>query len=295
MKKHIHDIFGSTCGFWLDMLYDLLGAVLYSAGVMLFARTSGVALGGISGISLLINHFTGFPVGTGTLLLNLPLIFFSWRVLGRSFLVKSAISILIMTLVNDLLIAPLPDYSGDTFLAAVFCGALMGAGLGLVYSRGSSTGGTDFLVLPLRRLLPRFSLPQIFIAIDVAIILVGGLVYRRVDTVLYGIVASAVSTVAMDRLLSGSLREKMAVIITNDGMALAKEISDAIGRGATNLNATGTYTGEGKDVLLCVCSRHQVVLLRQVVHRTDPKALVMITEVTEAYGEGFQSPEQASL
>ena len=295
MKQAIRQIFGDRRTFAADMLYNLLGAAVYSAGLMLFAKSAGFALGGLSGVSLLINHFTNFPVGTATLLLDVPLIFFSWRVLGREFLVKSGISILIMTVINDLIFARLPMYEGSTILAALFCGALMGMGLGMIYSRGSSTGGTDFLVLPLHRLMPAFTLPQISIAMDAVIILAGGLVYHNVESMLYGIVSSVVCTVMMDKVMSGSRSEKMAFIITDDGMELACRISDAIGRGATNMEVTGTYTGVRRHMLLCVCSRQQVVALRRTVHAADPRALVMITDVNEAFGEGFQSPEKESL
>lgn len=292
MKRYLQEAYGTWSTFAADMACNLLGAVLYSAGVMLFARASAFALGGLSGVSLLINRFTGFPVGTATLLLDIPLILFSWRVLGRGFLLKSAFSTVIMTGINDLVISRLPSYGGNTMLAALYCGALMGAGLGIIYSRGSSTGGTDFLVLPAHRLLPRFTLPQLSIAMDAVIILAGGLVYGNVDSMLYGIVSAVVCSAVMDRVVGGTRSEKMAIIITDQGLALAARISDAIGRGATVLQAVGAYTGNRRDVLLCVCSRQQVVALRRVVHAADPAALVMITEVTEAYGEGFRSPDK---
>lgn len=295
MKKWMTGVFENKRTFALDMMYNLIGAFSYSAGLMLFARTANFAIGGLSGVSLLINHTTGFPVGTATLLLDIPLVFFSWKVLGRDFLIKSGISILLMTGINDLLFAHLPGYTGSPILAALFGGALMGAGLGLIYSRGSSTGGTDFLVLPLRKLAPRFTLPQISMTVDACIILAGGLVYGSVEPILYGIVSTVICTILMDRVMSGSRSEKMAFIITCNGMEMAHLISEAIGRGATKVDAVGTYTGQQKDLLLCVCSRQQVVLLRRVVHAADPKALVMISEVNEAFGEGFQSPDKESL
>lgn len=294
-KKRLAETFGDRRTAAVDFVYNVAGSVLYAAGLMLFARAAGFAIGGLSGVSLLINHFTGFPVGTATLLLDIPLVFFSWRVLGRHFMLKSGVCILIMTLVNDVLFARLPGYEGSTILAALYCGALMGAGLGMIYSRGYSTGGTDFLVMPLHRMVPRFTLPQIAMAVDAVIILAGGLIYRNVDSMLYGIVVSVVCTAVMDRVMNGAYSEKLALIITSDGLEMARHISDAIGRGATNVDAVGTFTGARKHLLLCACSRQQVVTLRRVVRECDPRALLMITEITEAFGEGFQSPDKQSL
>ena len=281
MKRYLQEAYGTWSTFAADMACNLLGAVLYSAGVMLFARASAFALGGLSGVSLLINRFTGFPVGTATLLLDIPPILFSWRVLGRAFLLKSAFSIVIMTGINDLVISRLPSYGGNTMLAALYCGALMGAGLGIIYSRGSSTGGTDFLVLPAHRLLPRFTLPQLSIAMDAVIILAGGLVYGNVDSMLYGIVSAVVCSAVMDRVVGGTRSEKMAIIITDQGLALAARISDAIGRGATDLQAVGAYTGEAKEEIIVIVTKQEYIKLVSFIAQADPDAFVTVYNVNE--------------
>ena len=290
MKQRLSALFGTPGEFAVNCAYDVAGGALYAAGLMLFARTAGFAMGGVSGLALLIDHFFHLPVGLVTLVLNLPLILFSWKVLGRSFLARSIVTLLLLTGIEDLIFARLPGYTGDALLAALLCGALMGAGLGLIYGRGSSTGGTDFLILPLHRLLPRFSVPVLTVLVDGSIIVLGGLIYRNVESMLYGIVQVTVCSVVMDRVLSGASREKMALIVTDDGAAMAAALSDAIGRGATLLPATGAYTGEARQVVMCVCSPRQTAALRRCVHTADPAALLMLTDVSEAYGEGFQLP-----
>lgn len=295
MKTHLRRIFGSGREFSADGMHILTGAVLYSCGLMLFGRAAGIALGGLSGISLVINHFTGFPVGTATILLNLPLLLFSWRVLGRDFIIKSTLGILAVNLVNDLAFSRMEGYAGSAIVSALFCGALMGAGLGLVYSRGYSTGGMDFLLMPAHRMLPRFTLPQLSMTLDAIIICIGGLLYRNLDSMLYGIVATVISGQVMDRVMNGARSEKMAMIVTDDGPDIAGRIGKALDRGSTLVPVKGAYTGQPRDMILCVCSRQQVVSLRRLVHEADPRALVTITEVTEAFGEGFQSPDKESL
>ena len=291
MKQRLSALLGTPRELASDCVYDLIGGVLYSVGLILFARPAGFAMGGVSGLALLIDHFFHLPVGLVTLVLNIPLILFSRRVMGHRFLARSIVTLVILTILEDLVFAPLPCYIGDSLLAALLCGALMGAGLGLIYGQGSSTGGTDLLILPLHRLLPRFSVPVLTVLIDGSIIVFGGIIYRNINSMLYGIVQVAVCSLVMDRVLSGASREKLALIITDNGAAVAAALSESIGRGATLLPATGAFTGQAHEMVLCACSPRQAAALRQCVHAADPAALLMLTDVTEAYGEGFRPPQ----
>ena len=130
---------------WGDLFYDIAGAVLFAAGVYTFAGNADFAPGGITGISLLLNHVFGIPVGTLTLFINLPLIVISYRTLGKRFLLKTAKSMVITTFFLDVVFPVFPMYEGQRMMAALCSGALMGAGMVMFYMRGSSSGGTDLL------------------------------------------------------------------------------------------------------------------------------------------------------
>ncbi len=273
-----------------DILYDIVGSLLFGAGLYTFAYTANFAPGGVSGLSIILNHFTAIPIGTASLILNVPIILLSYKFLGRTFLFKSIKSMVIMALFLDFVFPHLPVYQGNDFLAALFAGALAGAGLGLIFLRGSSTGGSDFLVFMLKKLWPHLSIGQLTIVMDGVIILAGAVVFRRIDAALYGVVMTVVMTYVIDKIMSGAVVGKLAFVITDIPREVAAEISTCSDRGSTLFEGTGAYTGATRHMLLCACSKSEIVLIRRAVYRIDPKAFVMITDYTETFGEGFQEP-----
>ena len=275
----------------IDILYDIAGSILYAVGIYTFALNANFAPGGISGLSLMINHFTRLPVGAVSLILNIPVIIVSYRFLGKLFLLCSLKTMVISALFMDLAFPNFPIYRGNPLLAALFCGIFSGAGLALIFMRNSSTGGTDFLILTLKKLYPHLSIGQISLVCDAAVILLGGLVFRNVDAVLYGIVATAACTIAIDKIMYGIGAGKLAIIITDYGMELARKIDEDTGRGSTLIKAIGTYSMGEKQVIICACSKSQVIKVRNAAHKIDPSALIIITESNEVFGEGFKPPE----
>lgn len=276
-----------------DLACDVLGSVLYAAGLYTFASAAGFAPGGVSGLALILNHVTGLPIGGLSLALNVPLVLGTWRFLGRGFLFKSLKTMAVNTLFLDFVFPRLGVYTGDALLAALFSGALIGAGLAVIYMRGSSTGGTDFLVVAVRKARPFLGLGQLTMAADLVIILLGWPVFGDVDSVLYGAVASFATGFVTDRILYGLGAGKLLIVITCHADAVARGIDGATGRGSTLLPATGAYTGRPVQVLLCACSRREAYKVRAAAHTADPAAFVMITETTEVFGEGFR-PTDAS-
>ena len=170
---------------WGDLFYDIAGAVLFAAGVYTFAGNADFAPGGITGISLLLNHVFGIPVGTLTLFINLPLIVISYRTLGKRFLLKTAKSMVITTFFLDVVFPVFPMYEGQRMMAALCSGALMGAGMVMFYMRGSSSGGLDFVIMPIKKKRPHLSVGKITMIIDLGIILLGWPVFGDVDAALY--------------------------------------------------------------------------------------------------------------
>lgn len=137
-----------------DLAFDLAGSFLMGVGVYTFALKGGFATGGLSGMALIINYLWGLPVGMVTLALNVPLVLLTWRTLGRGFFLKSLRTMVVSTLIIDFVLPLFPVYEGSRLLAAGFSGVLMGAGLSLIYMRGSSTGGSDFLIHAAKRKAP---------------------------------------------------------------------------------------------------------------------------------------------
>ena len=271
-----------------DILYDISGSILYAAGIYTFAGNAGFAPGGVSGLALITDHLWGFPVGTMTLLLNIPLVIIRYRAVGRQLLIKSAVTMVISSLFLDVIFPMFPVYSGDRLIASVCSGAFLGAGMALFYLRGSSSGGIDFLALTIKKKRPHMTIGVITMLIDLVVILLGWPVFGDVDAVLYGVLATFVSTVVIDKILYGAGAGTLAIIITEKGKETAERISERAGRGVTSLRAVGAYTRTDREVLLCACSKAEAYLVKSAVQEADDKAFFMFTETSEVFGEGFK-------
>ena len=254
------------------LLYDIPGSVCYAAGMYTFAKAAAFAPGGVSGLAIILNWIWSVPVGTMTLILNIPLVLLSYKFVGKKFLLKSGITMVISTI----------------FLDLIFSGALIGGGMVLFYMHGSSSGGIDFLTMAIKAKWPYLSLGKITMLIDLVVILIGWPVFGDVDSVLYGLIATFVSAIVIDKVLYGIGAGTLAIVITDKGKETAQQISKVTDRGVTALEAVGTYTGDKKDVLLCACTKSEAYGVRQAVHQTDEKAFLMFTETSEVLGEGFK-------
>ena len=272
------------------LLADLVGGALYAAGVYSFASAAEFAPGGIAGLAVILNHFTKLPIGICTLAFNVPLILLCFKTLGRGFFLRSLCTMGISTILLDLVFPLLPVYHGDGLMAAIFAGALSGAGLALIYAHDSSTGGTDFLILSLRKKKPHLSIGTISLVTDGVVILLGGVAFGRIDAVLQGIAMTVVSTTIIDKITYRFTAGQLAIIITDCGDAIAREIGTQIERGVTAVKAVGTYTGAPRQMLLCACSRAEAYRIRSIAYTQDRNALVTLCPFDAAYGLGFQEP-----
>ena len=248
-----------------DVVYNIAGSILYAAGIYTFAGNAGFAPGGVSGLALIADYLWGFPVGVMTLILNIPLVVISYRAVGKRLLFKSAVTMVISSLFLDLVFPLFPMYEGSRMIAALSSGAFIGAGMALFYIRGSSSGGIDFLALAVKKKKPHITIGVITLLIDLVVILFGWPVFGDVDAVLYGILATVVSTVVIDKILYGTGAGTLAIIITRKGKETADRISSMVGRGVTSLKAVGTYTGTDREVLLCACSKAEAYIVKSVV------------------------------
>jgi uncharacterized membrane-anchored protein YitT (DUF2179 family) len=274
---------------WGDLVYDFAGAVLFSAGVYTFAGNADFAPGGVTGLALLLNHVFGIPIGTLTLLINLPLIILSYHALGKRFLLKTARSMVITTVLLDGIFPMFPMYEGQRIMAAVCSGVLIGAGMVLFYMRGSSSGGLDFVIMPIKKKRPHLSVGKITMAIDLGIILLGWPVFGNVDAVLYGLMSTFASVVVIDKVLYGAGAGTLALLVTKQGKAVSERIGQVTERGVTSLQATGAYTGESKQVLLCACNKSEAYLVKRAAEEVDENVFLMFMETSEVFGEGFRN------
>ena len=168
---------------------------------------------------------------------------------------------------------------------------ISGVGLALIYARGYCTGGSDFIIMAIRKKFPHLSVGSITLIIDGCIILAGGFVFGRVDAVLQGIVMTGASTVMIDKILYGTGSGKRITVITDKGQEVADAIGTQLHRGVTMMKVVGAYSGLEHTMLLCACSNSEGYRVKKLVYSIDPKALIMISPNDEVFGEGFKSPE----
>ena len=226
-----------------DILYDVIGSFIFGLGVYTFALKGEFAPGGITGLALIINYITGLPIGIMSLVLNIPIILGTFRILGRKFFLKSLRTMVISSAIIDGILPFIPVYEGSRLLAAVFSGILMGGGLAVIYMRDSSTGGADFLIHAAKRKAPHFSFGQISLILDAAVILLGIPAFGDIDSVLYGMISAFALTIVMDKIMYGAGSGKLALIITDYGKEVAQAIDQSVERGATLVDVTGSYSG----------------------------------------------------
>ncbi len=277
-----------------DVLHDVIGSILYAAGIYTFAATADFAPGGITGVAMIINHFFPFlRIGLLSLLINVPVAIICYRLLGRVFFFKSVKSMLISAFFLDIVFPLIPQYNGaeNPLLAALFAGALSGIGLAIIYMPGSSTGGTDFVIMSIRKLKPHLSIGTISLVVDGVVILLGWPVFGDINAVLYGVLMTIVSTTIIDKLMYGTGTRRMLLVISDKAKEIADAIMEETERGATLADVRGAYTGKPHQMMMCVCSKVEVFTSRRIINRIDPGAIVMLTTVDEAYGEGFLEPD----
>ncbi len=270
-----------------DALYYLFGSICYSIGIYSFAKDAGFAPGGFSGLALIVNHLWDLPIGIMTLVFNIPAILVSYNILGRSFLIKSLITMGLCTFFLDLVFPLFPVYTGSPFLAALYSGVFLGAGLALLYMRGSSSGGTDFLTLTVKVLYPHLSIGFVTLVFDLVVILLGWPVFGSIDSVLYGLASTALTSIVIDKILYGVGAGKLVLLVTSKGQEIAKRIGEISRRGSTLLNGIGTYTGMQRHVLLCACTKAEIYNICSAARSVDPDVFAMVTDTSEVFGKGF--------
>lgn len=272
-----------------EVAVDILGGLLIAVGIYNFAIGADFPLTGISGICLILYRLFGLPIGLGTVLMNIPIALICFRLLGRGFFLRSIKSMLISSFIIDVIAPMLPVYAGDRMLAAICTGVLSGLGYALIYLNNSSTGGSDFIIMSVKAVKPHLSLGNISFAIDGAIILIGGLLFSDANGVIYGMIMAYLLSQMVDKVMYGIDRGKVAFIVTKRGEEMAAAIEQSCGRGATLLKATGSYSGEDKQVVMCACDSKQMFLVQRAAKVCDPFSFTVVLESSEVLGEGFKT------
>lgn len=275
-----------------DYLFIAIGASLQAVAFFLFLIPGKLAPGGLSGLAQILNYFTGWPIGTLTLVFNIPLFYLGWRFLGgRRFLARTIFASIVFSVVLDGLSYFLAGFAGgvtpnEQILNALYGALLGGIGGGLVIRMQGTSGGTEILA----RLLSRnygIPLSQSYLWTDTGIVFISGLAFSW-SHALYALIVLYVWGIVTDYVVEGQGVVRAATIITDHPDAVAKHIMDDLTRGVTSWTGKGMYSGQGKQVLYVVVTRSEVAQLKTLIHEVDPDAFVVIGQAHEALGEGFK-------
>ncbi|MCI8437612.1 MAG: YitT family protein [Lawsonibacter sp.] len=272
-----------------DYLWITLGSVIYSISFNWFYVPNQIGFGGLTALGMILNHFSPvIPIGTVVLVLNIPLFLLGWKFLGWRTLVSSLFAMTATSLLVDLIAALYTFPAMDPMLAAIFGGVLLGVSMGMIFSKGATTGGTDLISRLLKLPFAWLPMGKIIMVVDLVMLLATAAAFQSVNSAMYGIIALYISTVVMDSMLYGLDKSKVAYIITATPRIMAEEIDRQLGRGVTFLRGEGSFSGKEKLVLMCAFKQRQIVPLKALVHELDQDAFLIVCEAHEVLGQGFR-------
>ena len=265
----------------------ILGCTIFATGFNMFLDPNDLNAGGISGLAMVLAKVLGVgSVGTLTVLMNLPLFALGGVKIGKKFFVGSLVGLISLSVMLDVL-QLLPKPAVDPLLAALYGGVIGGVGLGLVFSTGASTGGSDIIVRLAKRKLPNMPIGTLTIIFDLAVALMTGIAFGDMSRTLYCGVALFVCGQVVDAVVYRFDYSKVALIISNEHEKIAQTIGRELEKGATFLHGEGSYSGEDKKVILTVVKRQQLAELKRLVVQIDPKACIIVREAHQVLGDGF--------
>ena len=264
-----------------------LGAVIYALAFDWFVAPNQIAMGGVTGLAQIVNALVPvLPVGVLSILVNVPLFLAGWRLLGGRLLVSSLYAMAVSSLAIDVIAWMHTFPPMDPILATLYGGAGMGVGLGLVFSQGATTGGTDIIGKLLKLKFPWLPIGKLVMIPDMVVVILAAVVFGTVNAALYGLIQMYLLSKVMDMILYGWDTSRVAYIITDPWEETVQGLLD-MNRGVTLLQGKGAYTGAEKQVLLVAFRQREIVPIKRMLREIDPKAFFIVCDAHEILGEGF--------
>jgi len=278
----------------LDIGADIVGSVIFAIGLISFIGPANIAPGGVSSIALMINYIIPVPIGLTSFLLNVPLLILAVIYLGKKFTLKTIRTLVINTVIIDLVVAPyIPVYAGDRLLGSLYGGVIAGAGLAIIFMRGTTTGGTDILIFVLQKLRPHLSIGRAMMMVDGVIIASSMIVYQDIEAGLFGIICLFTQTQILNGIIYGVDKGSLITVVSPKNRQIADRIMNEMDRGVTFLRGEGGYSHEDKDVLLCAVRQVQFARVKAIIYQEDRDAFVIVSDVGQILGEGFKEEKNS--
>lgn len=276
---------------WVNLLLEAIGCFISALGIYSFAVAAGVPVTGITGICAILYRLFGLPIGIATIVLNIPIVLFSYKKLGRAFFLRSLFCMAMFAVYTDTILPNWPVYQGDRLLATICGGVIGGIGDALIYMQNASTGGLDFVTMAIKVKHPHLPFGNLTFAAALAVIVLNGIVFHDVDSVIYGLLFNYLVAAVINKVMFGFASSMLALIVTDNGKAACEEIDRVADRGSTILHGQGGFNGDPKDVVLCACSNKQLYEIEQAMKQLDPHCFIIMLQSNEVHGEGFRRLE----
>ncbi len=273
----------------IDFLTLTLGAVIFAAGVACFLDPNSIASGGISGIAIIITKFLEMlPTGTVITIINIPILILGTVKFGFKFLASTMYAVVVSSAAIDILDIYVGSLTSEPLLATVAGAVLVGAGIGLIFRTGATSGGTDVIVKLLRLKFRHMPTGAVFGIVDGLVCLTSGLVFKNIEITIYAFIALMIQSFVMNKVLYGGDGARMIYVISDKNSVIAERLMDEVDVGATFVRGSGAYTGNEKEVLMVVMRAKQLPVVRDVVKQEDENAFMIVTNATSVFGEGFK-------
>ncbi|HWL26487.1 MAG TPA: YitT family protein [Ureibacillus sp.] len=265
-----------------------VGALVFAFGLELLLVPNNVLDGGIVGISIILSHFLGLPIGVFIFILNLPFIFIGYKQIGKTFALTTSLGITILS-VSTVLLHHLEPFTKDLLLATIFGGILLGLGVGIVIRYGGCLDGTEVMAILFNKKTP-FSVGEIILFINIVIFTIAGFVFTW-EQAMYSAVAYYIASKMIDIVVLGMEESKSVYVISDDIEEIGQAIMDRLGRGVTYLHGEGAYTGNDKKIIFCVITRLEESKMKEIVRSIDTQAFLAIGNISEVRGGRFKKKD----
>ena len=273
---------------WLaELILMIIGSLFIAFGTAFFLLPNQLSSGGFSGITTIFYYLWKFPMGTGIILLNVPLFVIALFKLGKKFFAKAIIGTGMLSLFLNVFdeVKALTD---DRLLASIYGGIIIGIGTAIILKANASTGGSELLGNIIVKLKPTAKTGSMIIIIDSIVVALNTIFFKEIEVALYSAIAIFFSGQMIDIIFEGTNFTKMIFIVSNKYEKIAKQIGEQVGRGSTKIYAQGMYNEEERTILWCVASRREIIRIKQIASKIDDKSFIVISNSREVFGQGFK-------
>jgi len=268
-------------------LIILLGEIMVAFAISAFYTPNKIVSGGVSGIATVLYHMLVIPTGLSFAVINIALLILALKFLGKGFVIHTLGGSMLLSLFVQIF-SYVPPVTNDVFLASVFGAVLYGMGIGLTLAEGASTGGTDILSRLVQCAFPHIKIGSLLLIVDSVVIASSLIVFRQFDLALYGIASLCISSFAINWLIQKLNISKLAFVVTDKGVEISNYLVSNSPRGVTIFDATGGYTMEDRNVLMCALKENELDKFQKRILELDSGAFIIFSESQQIVGNGFR-------